>query len=281
MKRSRFTQEQIIGVRKEHQAGATAPDLCRKHGISDWTDVRALTWPALAAILTAHGVRSKAGTCIVPAVFSGGRRKKAEAVQIEVATLDSDSGATLDESVIVRGSGAAPDQPGATTPSPAGRSRSGLCGRSAASGRVSAAPEVLVGDVLKLRGGVREPHGLAPKHRLRIGAGMIRAGLLQLDEQRLTDHSLGRAAEPSEVGDQMMALFVANRPYHDQAYTARPPQLEAIIATRPEDAALAARITWATMSEARRSDPLFAALVAAGHATAEQVDDLFWQAAEL
>jgi putative transposase len=37
MKRSRFTQEQIIGVLKEHQAGMTAADLCRKHGISDAT----------------------------------------------------------------------------------------------------------------------------------------------------------------------------------------------------------------------------------------------------
>ncbi len=37
MKRSRFTQEQIIGVLKEHQAGAPAPDLCRKHGISEAT----------------------------------------------------------------------------------------------------------------------------------------------------------------------------------------------------------------------------------------------------
>ncbi len=37
MKRSRFTQEQIIGVLKEHQAGATAPDLCCKHGISEAT----------------------------------------------------------------------------------------------------------------------------------------------------------------------------------------------------------------------------------------------------
>ncbi|CAH0174259.1 hypothetical protein ROS9278_01275 [Roseomonas sp. CECT 9278] len=37
MKRSRFTQEQIIGVLKEHQAGATAPELCRKHGISEAT----------------------------------------------------------------------------------------------------------------------------------------------------------------------------------------------------------------------------------------------------
>ena len=30
MKRSRFTQEQIIGVLKEQQAGALASDLCRK-----------------------------------------------------------------------------------------------------------------------------------------------------------------------------------------------------------------------------------------------------------
>jgi hypothetical protein len=62
---------------------------------------------------------------------------------------------------------------------------------------------------------------------------------------------------------------------------ARPPQLDAIIATLPEDAAVAARITLATMSEERRGDPLFAALIAAGHATAEQVDELFRTAARL
>ena len=37
MKRSRFSEEQIIGILKEHQAGVTAADLCRKHGISDAT----------------------------------------------------------------------------------------------------------------------------------------------------------------------------------------------------------------------------------------------------
>ena len=37
MKRSRFTDEQIIGILKEHQAGLSAPELCRRHGISDAT----------------------------------------------------------------------------------------------------------------------------------------------------------------------------------------------------------------------------------------------------
>jgi putative transposase len=37
MKRSRFTEEQVIGILKEHQAGMSAADLCRKHGISDAT----------------------------------------------------------------------------------------------------------------------------------------------------------------------------------------------------------------------------------------------------
>ena len=35
MKRSRFSEDRIIGILKEHQAGAKAADLCRKHGISD------------------------------------------------------------------------------------------------------------------------------------------------------------------------------------------------------------------------------------------------------
>lgn len=34
MKRSRFSEEQIIGILKEHEAGVTVADLCRKHGMS-------------------------------------------------------------------------------------------------------------------------------------------------------------------------------------------------------------------------------------------------------
>ena len=37
MKRSRFTEEQIIKVLKEHELGAKTADLCRKHGISEAT----------------------------------------------------------------------------------------------------------------------------------------------------------------------------------------------------------------------------------------------------
>jgi putative transposase len=37
MKRMRFTEEQIIGVLREHELGARTADLCRKHGISEAT----------------------------------------------------------------------------------------------------------------------------------------------------------------------------------------------------------------------------------------------------
>jgi putative transposase len=37
MKRSRFTEEQIIGILQEQEAGAKAADLCRKHGMSEAT----------------------------------------------------------------------------------------------------------------------------------------------------------------------------------------------------------------------------------------------------
>jgi putative transposase len=37
MKRSRFSEEQVIAILREQEAGAKTADVCRKHGISDAT----------------------------------------------------------------------------------------------------------------------------------------------------------------------------------------------------------------------------------------------------
>ena len=37
MKRSRFSEEQIIAILREHEAGSATAEVCRKHGISEAT----------------------------------------------------------------------------------------------------------------------------------------------------------------------------------------------------------------------------------------------------
>ncbi len=56
MKRKRFTEEQIIGILKEAEAGAKSLDLCRWHGISEPTFYR---WKAKCAGLEVN----EAGDC--------------------------------------------------------------------------------------------------------------------------------------------------------------------------------------------------------------------------
>lgn len=37
MKRSRFSEEQIVAILREQEAGASTADVCRKHGVSSAT----------------------------------------------------------------------------------------------------------------------------------------------------------------------------------------------------------------------------------------------------
>src|SRR5438132_2330563 len=54
MKAKRFSEEQIIGVLKEAEAGAKTKELCRRHGISETTFYN---WKAKYAVMTVSEAR--------------------------------------------------------------------------------------------------------------------------------------------------------------------------------------------------------------------------------
>lgn len=54
MRRSRLTEGQIIGVLKDHQAAAAAPDPCRRHGPNDATPCK---WRAKNGGMEVSGAR--------------------------------------------------------------------------------------------------------------------------------------------------------------------------------------------------------------------------------
>ncbi len=54
MDRKRYTEEQIIGVLKESEAGAKTGELCRKHGMSEATFYK---WKAKYAGLTVNELK--------------------------------------------------------------------------------------------------------------------------------------------------------------------------------------------------------------------------------
>ena len=67
MKHKRFSDEQVIGVLKEHEAGAKVDDICRRHAIST------------ATFYVAQEVRRHGGERREAAARARGREHKAEA----------------------------------------------------------------------------------------------------------------------------------------------------------------------------------------------------------
>ena len=106
MKRVRFTEEQIIAVLREHDAGAKTADLARKHGISEAT---LYNWKAKYGGMDGVGRQASA--------VSGRGEPQAEEALGEVdARSGSAEGASL--SALPRGRSDSPQAQGSAKPNP-------------------------------------------------------------------------------------------------------------------------------------------------------------------
>ena len=74
MKRSRFSEEQIIAVLKEQEAGLATVDVCRRHGISSATFYKWKSKYVGLEMTAPHGPNQRWSLDFVSDAFACGRR---------------------------------------------------------------------------------------------------------------------------------------------------------------------------------------------------------------